>query len=93
VRDTDPAGRYDDSQLGGTGRITYSAALSLYGSYPVVGISLDVDGGWSQPQNEQQMFVDQVQVGGTVKGVTNTTTNYPEKGSADNDSSTAPTCN
>jgi hypothetical protein len=86
--------RYDDSQLGGSATSDYSATLGLYGSYPVVGLSFVVDGGWSQPQNEQQVFVDQVQVGGTVHGTTSTTTNYPEKtGSADNDSSTAPLCN
>lgn len=91
-----PPGRYDASQLNGAERdLTYTAALGLYGSYPVVGISFVVDAGWSQPQNEQQVFVDKLQVGGTVKGITSTTTtNFPEKtGSADNDSSTAPLCN
>lgn len=93
--DTDVAGRYDDSQFGGSGRITYSMAASMYGADEVVGLSLAVDGGYGQPQDEQQVFLDVVQVGGTVKGVTSTTTSYPDTtaSSGDSESSMAPPCN
>ena len=78
----DAALRYDDSLAWRIGHEQLHGDERHVRQLPVVGISLVVDAGWSQPQNEQQMFVDQVQVGGTVKGTTSTTTNYPEKRAA-----------
>ena len=87
--------RYDDSQLGGSPTSDYSMTKSSYGTDEVVGLSFVVDAGWSQPQNEQQVFMDKLQVGGTVNGITGTTTNFPETSGVDSDSPPAgtPSCN
>jgi hypothetical protein len=74
----DTPARYDSSQLplGSYGQ-TYSTTLTVFGTYEVVGISLNIDGGWAQSQSdfEQEGIFDQVQVNGT--------TSYPEKSAED----------
>lgn len=49
----------DTSQLpGGTFYDPYSVALAKYSSYPVVGIQLVTDAGWSQTDGEQTVLFD-----------------------------------
>ncbi|MEN9328526.1 MAG: hypothetical protein RI947_1334 [Candidatus Parcubacteria bacterium] len=51
----------DTTQLaGGTFYDPYSAAVSKYGSMPVVGMQLMVDSGYAFPDNEETVLVDNV---------------------------------
>jgi hypothetical protein len=56
----DTPARYDSSQGGGSYGQTYTTTLAQSGQYEVVGISLNVDGGWAQSQSdfEQEAIVD-----------------------------------
>ena len=58
----DAARKIDTSQLGGTFYDTYANALTNYGSYPVVSISLVTDSGWAFGDGEQTVRVDNVLV-------------------------------
>jgi hypothetical protein len=58
--------RYDLSQCGGAFNGTYADMIALVGDDTITGISLVVDGGWSQPDGEQTIMVDNVSVDGTT---------------------------
>jgi hypothetical protein len=55
-------GRYDASQVGGSGFGTYETALAAAGAARVVGIQLVVDASWFFADGEQTVLVDNVQV-------------------------------
>lgn len=62
-----PASLVDTGQLsGGTFYDTYAAALTKYGSYAVVKISLVTDGEWAFPSGNQTVLVDNIQVNADV---------------------------
>lgn len=61
IGDTDH-GRYDASQVGGSGFGTYADALAAAGDANVVGIQLVVDASWFFVDGEQTILVDNVQV-------------------------------
>ncbi len=53
----------DTSQLsGGTFYDTYADALAEFGTYPVTGISVVVDAGYSSDDGEQTILIDNVQI-------------------------------
>lgn len=54
--------RYDLTQVGGAFYDTYATALALHAGKLVLGVSLVVDGGWSQLDGEQTVWVDNVTV-------------------------------
>lgn len=55
-------GRYDASQVGGSGFGTYQDALTVAGEMRVLGIQLVVDASWFFADGEQTVLVDNVQV-------------------------------
>ncbi|MGH7529348.1 MAG: hypothetical protein ACREMN_03110 [Gemmatimonadales bacterium] len=55
-------GRYDASQVGGSGFGTYQDALAVARDAQVLGIQLVVDGSWLFADGEQTILVDNVQV-------------------------------
>lgn len=58
--------RYDLSQCGGGFYSTYADMVALLGSDTITGISLVVDGGWSQPDGEQTILIDNTMVDGAT---------------------------
>lgn len=58
--------RFDLSQFGGPFYGTYQDMVNLLGSDVITGISLVVDGGWSQADGEQTIVVDNVSVDGKL---------------------------
>lgn len=52
----------DTSQVGGTFYDTYENAVADYGSYPVVSVSLVVDGSWATGDGEQTVQFDEVMI-------------------------------
>lgn len=61
-----PDARFDLSQCGGAFYSTYAQMIALVGDDTITGISLVVDGGWSQTDGEQTILVDNVSVDGNV---------------------------
>lgn len=64
------AGRYDSSQVGGSGFGTYAQALAAAGSHNILGINLVIDSSWSADatngDGEQTVLFDNVNINGTV---------------------------
>jgi hypothetical protein len=58
--------RFDLTQFGGPFYGTYQDMINLLGDDTITGISLVVDGGWSQGDGEQTILVDNTSVDGTV---------------------------
>ena len=61
-----PDMRFDLSQCGGAFYSTYAQMVALVGDDTITGISLVVDGGWSQGDGEQTILVDNVSVDGNT---------------------------
>jgi hypothetical protein len=57
-----PTSHVETSQLGGLWYDTLANAQANYGSYPVTGIQLVVDGGWAFTDGIQTVLVDNVQI-------------------------------
>jgi len=58
--------RYDLTQFGGPFYGTYQDMINLLGNDTITGISLIVDGGWSQPGGTQTIVVDNTSVDGNT---------------------------
>lgn len=65
-----PDARFDLSQCGGAFYSTYAQMIALVGDDTITGISLVVDGGWSQNDGEQTILVDNVSVNGNTYAFT-----------------------
>ena len=77
---TSPDQRWETQQFGGPFYGTHADALALLGSYSVVYVTLDVDGGWSQSGGIQNLLADNVTVNTSVQ----TFSGVPAATSSDN---------